>query len=125
MKIAALLALLLAAPCRAEVTQASWYSEKSAFAEGGSGFTASMERFEDEELTCAMRRRAWGLRLKVTNLANGKSVVLRLNDFGPNEKLWKAGRHIDLSKAAFKCIADLRDGVIWVRVEELKPEKAR
>lgn len=105
--------------CFADTT-ASYYTYESCVKEGTSGFwTASGERFDENDLTCAMRRRDWGTRFKVTNLANGKSVVVRLNDFGPNKKLHDKGRIIDLSKGAFEKIADLRVGVIKVRIEEL------
>lgn len=50
---------------------------------------------------------------KVTNLANGKSVVVQINDYGPQGK----GRIIDLDKVAFQKIASLGAGVIGVKVE--------
>jgi rare lipoprotein A (peptidoglycan hydrolase) len=40
-------------------------------------------------------------------------------DFGPNKKLWDKGRKVDLSKGAFSQIADLRKGIINVKVEAL------
>jgi rare lipoprotein A len=100
---------------------ASYYTYQSCVREGTSGvWTASGERFNENDLTCAMRRRDWGTKFKVTNLANGKSVIVRLNDFGPNKKLHNKGRIIDLSKAAFMKLASLKNGVIKVRVEELQ-----
>lgn len=100
---------------------ASWYSEASCKREGTSGvWTASGERFYDDGLTCAMPDRAmFGKYVKVTNLANGKSVVVKVNDYGPNKKLVKQGRVIDLSKGAFLRIASLRSGLIKVSVEVL------
>ena len=116
-----LLLILLTTPAWGEETEASWYSEASCKREGTSGIeTASRERFRDEGLTCAMRSREWGAKFKVTNLANGKSVIVKLNDFGPNKKLWLAGRHIDLSKGAFARIADLKQGVARVKVERVR-----
>ena len=53
----------------------------------------------------------------VTNLANNKSVMVRINDRGP----YVRGRIIDLSKSMFKKIADPKVGVIDVSVEVLKP----
>lgn len=50
---------------------------------------------------------------RVTNLANGKSVVVQINDYGPQGK----GRIIDLDKVAFTSIASLGVGVIGVKVE--------
>jgi hypothetical protein len=52
---------------------------------------------------------------KVTNLANGKSVVVEINDYGPQGK----GRIIDLDKVAFAKIASLGAGVIGVKVEQV------
>jgi len=52
---------------------------------------------------------------KVTNLANGKSVVVEINDYGPQGK----GRIIDLDKVAFTKIASIGAGVIGVKVEQI------
>ncbi len=52
---------------------------------------------------------------KVTNTANGKSVMVQINDYGPQGK----GRIIDLDKVAFQKIASLGAGVIGVKVEEV------
>lgn len=52
---------------------------------------------------------------KVTNTANGKSIVVQINDYGPQGK----GRVIDLDKVAFAKIASLGAGVIGVKVEEV------
>ncbi|MFZ2193568.1 MAG: G5 domain-containing protein [Candidatus Moraniibacteriota bacterium] len=52
---------------------------------------------------------------KVTNTANGKSIIVQINDYGPQGK----GRIIDLDKVAFQKIASLGAGVIGVRVEEV------
>jgi len=99
---------------------ASYYTYDSCVREGTSGvWTASGERFDENALTCAMRSRDFGKFYKVTNLDNGKSVIVRHNDFGPNKKLWKKGRIVDLSKGAFEKIADLKTGVINVKVEIL------
>jgi rare lipoprotein A len=90
---------------------ASWYSQDDA---GILLTTANMERFDDSELTCAI----WGLPfntiLKVTNLENGKSVIVRVNDRGPAKRL---NRAIDLTKQAFSKIADLEKGLADVSVE--------
>lgn len=53
--------------------------------------------------------------VKVTNTANGKSVIVQINDYGPQGK----GRIIDLDKVAFAKIASLGAGVIGVKVEEV------
>jgi rare lipoprotein A len=62
--------------------------------------TASGERFNTYALTAAHRTRAFGSHVTVTNLGNGRSVVVRLNDRGP----FVAGRCIDLSRAAANAI---------------------
>ena len=101
--------------------KASWYSEASCKIEGTSGvWTASGERFKDDGLSCAFRSRAWGRYYKVTNLANGKTVIVRHNDYGPGKKATSRGVVIDLSKGAFGKIADRKLGVISVSVEEIK-----
>lgn len=58
--------------------------------------TANGEIFDMNGYTAAHKDLPFGTQLKVTNLANGKSVVVRVNDRGP----FVAGREIDLSKAA-------------------------
>lgn len=56
-----------------------------------------------------------GSYVKVTNRANGKSVIVKINDRGP----FGAGRIIDLDKVAFAKIADLGSGVVDVKMEEI------
>lgn len=112
--------ILMVCSAHAETGSASYYTFKSCRAEGTSGyFTASGERFDENAMTCAMRSRAWGKHYRVTNLDNGKSVIVRNNDFGPNKRLHKQGRIIDLSKGAFQSIADLKKGIIKVSVVEI------
>ena len=90
--------------------EASWY---------GPGFhgrrTASGEIFDQEAMTAAMLHVRLGTRVRVTNLANGRSVVLRVNDRGP----YVGGRVIDLSRGAMRALGGLSAGVIEVRVEAL------
>ena len=77
--------------------------------------TASGERFDQNALTAAHRQLPFGTRVRVTNLRNDKSVVVRINDRGPYAKK----RIIDLSKKAAEQLDMLRDGVVPVRVERL------
>ena len=91
--------------------KASWYSQNDP---GILLTTANMERFDDSELTCAMWDMPFNAILKVTNLENGKSVIVRVNDRGPAKRL---NRAIDLTKAAFSKIADLEKGLAEVSVE--------
>ena len=89
---------------------ASWYSAADPSIHP---FTASGEAFDDTKPTCASWDFPFGTYLKVVNLANGKSVVCRVNDRGPNPSL---KRTIDLTKSSFKKIADTRQGLIQVAV---------
>lgn len=91
-----------------EVGLASWY---------GPGFhgrtTASGERFDQNELTAAHRELPFGSEVKVTNLENGRSIVVAINDRGP----YVPGRVIDLSKAAARRLGMVEEGIVKVRVE--------
>jgi rare lipoprotein A len=99
---------------------ASYYTYESCRREGTSGvWTASGERYNENDLTAAMWDVPFGTKVKVTNLKNNKSIIVRINDRGPSRRLARQGRIIDLSKAAFTAIADLRLGVIPVEVEVL------
>ena len=75
--------------------------------------TASGEKFDKNKMTCASNHYKMGTLLEVTNVLNGKSVVVKVNDTGGFK-----GKKIDLSESAFKKIADLKQGVIRVRVEK-------
>ncbi|MCX7802393.1 MAG: septal ring lytic transglycosylase RlpA family protein [Meiothermus ruber] len=78
--------------------------------------TASGERFNKYHLTAAHRTLPFNAQVRVTNLQNGKSVVVRINDRGPHIR----GRIIDLSYAAARLIGMHQSGVVLVRVEWLK-----
>jgi rare lipoprotein A len=58
--------------------------------------TASGERFDNDDMTAAHRTLPFGSLVRVTNPANGRSVVVRINDRGP----FTRGRMIDVSRAA-------------------------
>lgn len=78
--------------------------------------TASGEKFHNSDLTAAHRKLAFGTRLRVTNVVNGESVVVKVNDRGPH----KRGRELDLSKRAFMSISDNKNhGIIRVNIEVL------
>ena len=89
---------------------ASYYSDELA-----GNRTASGEPFDPDELTAAHRTLPFGSKVRVTNPANGKSVVVRVNDRGN----FARGRIIDLSRAAFSTIGNTRSGLIKVRLEVL------
>lgn len=95
--------------------QASWY---------GPGFhgrrTASGARFDQNALTAAHRQLPLGSRVTVTNLENGRSVRVAINDRGP----YVDGRVIDLSRAAAHRLGMIGDGVVRVRIEATPQELA-
>jgi rare lipoprotein A len=78
--------------------------------------TSSGEIFNMNELTCANKSLPFNTQLKVTNLANGKAVVVRVNDRGP----FVLDRELDLSKAAAEKIGMINSGTAKVSIEILK-----
>ncbi len=88
----------------------TWYGGKF-----NGNYTYSGEKFDMNKMTAASNHFPIGTKLKVTNKENGKSVIVRVNDKGAMSKYT-----IDLSKAAFKRIADLKTGVIDVKVKVIK-----
>ena len=76
--------------------------------------TASGEKFSNSKLTAAHKKLSFGTKVRVTNLANNKSVIVEINDRGPFTK----GREIDLSKKAFMEITDdKKKGLLTVSIE--------
>lgn len=79
--------------------------------------TASGKRFDNQKLTAAHRKFPFGTKLKITNEANGKSVIVEVIDRGP----FARGREIDLSKKAFMDITSNKSsGAVNVKIEELR-----
>lgn len=74
--------------------------------------TANGERFNKADFTAAHLTLPFGTRVRVTNVINGQSVVVRINDRGP----YKPGRIIDLSEAAGHALGMAHAGVVPVRV---------
>jgi rare lipoprotein A len=108
--LAAAASLLPAEEGLAEEGLASWYGGKF---QGRR--TASGEIFDTRQFTAAHRSLPFGTRVLVTNLSNGKSVAVRINDRGP----FVAGRVIDLSLAAAEAIGLTGRGLATVRLEVL------
>lgn len=102
---------------------ASWYSVASCKREGSSGIMANGRRLNDENYTCAIWDYKFGTILKVINLKTGASVQVMVTDRGPAKRLVKKGRIIDLSKGAFAQIANLKQGIIPIKVEVIKLSK--
>ena len=69
------------------------------------------------KLTAAHRTMPFGTRLRVTNVENGRSVVVRVNDRGP----WVSDRVLDVSQAAAKTLGMTGDGVTKVEIVVLGP----
>ncbi len=88
---------------------ASWYDPS----------LTSPELFKQWGVTCAMRKLDYGKYYRVCNLANNKCVFVRHNDFGPSAGMYRRKRIIDLSKSAFRKIADLNQGIIQVSVSQV------
>jgi rare lipoprotein A len=78
--------------------------------------TANGERFNPHALTAAHRSLPMGTKLRVTNLANGRSVIVRINDRGP----FVRSRIIDVSLGAAREIEMVRSGKAQVRLEILR-----
>lgn len=79
--------------------------------------TASGQLFDMNKLTAAHRSLPFGTKVLITNVDNGKSVIVVINDRGPFVK----SREFDLSKAAFEKISNIKKGVTsieWSLVED-------
>lgn len=98
-------------PLPAQKGIASWY---------GPGFdgreTANGEVYDQDAMTAAHPSLAFGTRVRVTRVATGRSVVVRINDRGP----YVEHRVIDLSRAAGQALDLMRPGIARVRVEILE-----
>lgn len=107
------------------VGYATYYTTASCQRESqraGSGIlTASGRRYDEQALTCALpfRPAKWGKLYRVTNLANGRSVVVRHIDLGPGKKSQRRGVVIDLTPLAFSKLGKLAQGKIFVKVEPI------
>ncbi|WPR72060.1 septal ring lytic transglycosylase RlpA family protein [Flavobacterium sp. NG2] len=78
--------------------------------------TASGEKFDNNSYTAAHRKFPFGTKLKVTNQASGKSIIVEVTDRGP----FSRGREIDLTKRGFMEIAKNKGiGVMVVTIEEV------
>ena len=97
-----------------EIGLASWYGNEFA-----NRNTSSGERFDPRQLTAAHNLLPFNTYVKVTNLENGESVIVRINDRGPFMK----GRIIDLSNEAAKRIHMIGRGVVKVRLDVVSEQK--
>jgi rare lipoprotein A len=90
---------------RASQGLASFYSQDTE--------TASGEKFDARELTAAHPSLPFGTRLRVTNVATGRSVTVRVNDRGP----YVAGRVVDVSHSAAEALGMVGQGVAKVKLD--------
>ena len=90
-----------------ETGMASFYADKYVGRKTSNG-----EKFKQNKLTAAHKTLPFGTKVKVTNLSNGQSVKVRVNDRGP----FIQGRIIDLSKKAAKKIDMVNAGVTKVTI---------
>lgn len=97
-----------------QVGRASWYGKQFHGRKTSSG-----ERYDMNEMTAAHKTLPIPSYARVTNLQNGKSVVVRINDRGP----FHGKRVVDVSKAAAKRLGFMHTGTAKVRVEQIVPEK--
>ena len=93
---------------RSESGMASYYASEFHGRE-----TASGERYRKDGLTAAHRTLPFGTRVRVTNIENGRSVVVKVTDRGP----YRRERIIDLSKRAARELQMVRAGVARVRID--------
>ncbi len=92
-------------------TQAASHGLASFYTEGTQ--TASGERFDTHELTAAHRTLPFGTRLRVTNVATGRSVTVRVNDRGP----FVPGRVVDVSHSAAETLGMVGGGIAKVKLD--------
>jgi rare lipoprotein A len=95
-----------------QVGTASWYGKQF-----HGKTTASGEDFDMFEFTAAHRKLPLGSFVKVTNLKNGKWIIVRVNDRGP----YVGNRIMDLSYSAARML-NFRDGVERIRIDLIQPE---
>lgn len=91
-----------------ETGVASWYGKKFHGRK-----TASGERYNQNKMTAAHKTLPFGTNVRVKNIENGKSVVVRINDRGP----FKKGRIIDVSRAAAKKLGMINSGTAKVNIK--------
>lgn len=96
--------------------KASYYADKF---EGRT--TANGEKYRHFKLTAAHRTLPFGTEVKVTNIKNGKSVIVRINDRGP----FVEGRIIDLSKSAAERLDFINEGIASVITEIVNPRNPK
>lgn len=92
------------------IMTASWYGPRF-----HGKTTANGEVYNQAALTAAHKSLPFGTLLQITNLRNGKSTIVRINDRGP----YVEGRDLDLSKGTAKSLGILHKGVVRVKVQQI------
>ena len=92
-----------------EIHSATWYNLHN-------HYTASGERFHKDSLTAAYNHADFGTYLKVTNISNNESIIVKVTDRMSN----KSSNRIDLSLCAFDSISPPSAGRLKVKLEEIK-----
>lgn len=110
--LAACLNSVAAPPAHRNVGIASWYGH-----ELQGRLMANGKPFDPAKLTCASWHYPLGTLLRVTNISNGRTVLVTVTDRGPNKRL---KRLVDLSRAAYLTIDNLDNGLCTVQVEKVK-----
>ncbi|OSZ70073.1 hypothetical protein CAP40_04385 [Sphingomonas sp. IBVSS2] len=122
-------AAMLLSPCAISHANAPGLAPAAAIATGEASYyadrfagkrTASGEAYDPSDFTAAHRSLPFGTHVRVTDVANGRSVVVRINDRGP----WGKGRLIDISRAAANEIGLARRGRGIVSLALAEEEKA-
>ncbi len=109
-----LITMALFIGCSKKITEqgkASYYADKFVGRK-----TANGETFSQRKMTAAHKYLPFGTKVKITNISNGKTIRVRINDRGP----FVAGRVIDLSKKAAKKLGMIQAGVSEVRLKYKK-----
>jgi rare lipoprotein A len=97
-----------------EEGEASWYGRTKKMRK-----TASGQPFDPSGATAAHRYLALGTNIKVTNLVNGQTVTLTINDRGPYTK----GRILDVSQRSARDLGFVNQGITRVRIETIEPAR--
>jgi rare lipoprotein A len=96
----------------AVITISSWYG-----AECEGKLMANGKPFNPAAMTCASWDYPFGTQLRIVH--NARSIKVTVTDRGPAKRLYRKGRRLDLSRAAFKQLAPLDKGLIRVRIFRL------
>lgn len=96
------------------IGRATYYSDKFQGRHMSNG-----EKYHRDSLTCAHMKLPFGTKVKVTNLKNDKTVILRVTDRGPHSKRFI----IDVSRSAANTLGFIRDGVAKVQIVVLPSSK--